>query len=68
MLADHGAEVIKVEPPQGDETAAVGPAVRRRRHHRYFIGINRNKRTMPWISPSRRAARSCCACSKTPTC
>ena len=25
MLADHGAEVIKVEPPQGDETRGWGP-------------------------------------------
>jgi len=25
MLADHGAEVIKVEPPLGDETRSWGP-------------------------------------------
>ncbi|HMK68699.1 MAG TPA: CoA transferase, partial [Stellaceae bacterium] len=25
MLGDHGAEVIKVEPPQGDETRTWGP-------------------------------------------
>ena len=24
-LADHGADVIKVEPPQGDETRGWGP-------------------------------------------
>ena len=29
ILADHGAEVIKIEPPQGDESARLGPAVRR---------------------------------------
>ena len=31
MLADHGADVIKVEPPMGDETRLLRPAVRRRR-------------------------------------
>ena len=25
ILADHGAEVIKIEPPQGDETREWGP-------------------------------------------
>ena len=25
MLADHGADVLKVEPPQGDETRTWGP-------------------------------------------
>jgi len=25
MLADHGAEVLKIEPPQGDETRKLGP-------------------------------------------
>ena len=28
MLADHGADVIKVEPPAGDETRGSRPAVR----------------------------------------
>ena len=45
ILADHGAEVIKIEPPRGDETRDWGPP-----YHgedaAYFIGVNRNKRAM----------------------
>jgi crotonobetainyl-CoA:carnitine CoA-transferase CaiB-like acyl-CoA transferase len=42
ILSDHGAEVIKIEPPQGDEVRDWGPPF----HDgdaSYFIGINRNK-------------------------
>ena len=46
MLADHGAEVIKVEPPQGDETRAWGPPFDQEGISAYFAGINRNKRTI----------------------
>jgi crotonobetainyl-CoA:carnitine CoA-transferase CaiB-like acyl-CoA transferase len=46
MLADHGAQVIKVEPPQGDETRAWGPPFDKEGISAYFAGINRNKRTM----------------------
>jgi crotonobetainyl-CoA:carnitine CoA-transferase CaiB-like acyl-CoA transferase len=45
LLADHGADVIKLEPPQGDEVRDWGPPF----HDddaAYFIGINRNKRSM----------------------
>lgn len=42
-LADHGAEVIKVEPPQGDETRGWGPPFQGDAAS-YFIGVNRNKR------------------------
>ena len=45
MLADHGADVIKIEPPQGDEVRDWGPPF----HDddaSYFIGINRNKRSI----------------------
>jgi crotonobetainyl-CoA:carnitine CoA-transferase CaiB-like acyl-CoA transferase len=45
MLADHGAEVIKIEPPQGDETRGWGPPFSGDTAS-YFIGLNRNKRTM----------------------
>ena len=46
MLADHGAEVIKVEPPQGDETRTWGPPFDQEGISAYFAGINRNKRTI----------------------
>lgn len=46
MLADHGAEVIKVEPPQGDETRLWGPPFDAEGISAYFAGINRNKRTI----------------------
>ena len=44
MLADHGAEVIKIEPPQGDETRLWGPPFDSDGISAYFAGINRNKR------------------------
>jgi crotonobetainyl-CoA:carnitine CoA-transferase CaiB-like acyl-CoA transferase len=43
MLADHGAEVIKVEPPAGDETRTWGPPFVSETMSAYFSGINRNK-------------------------
>ncbi len=46
MLADHGADVIKIEPPQGDETRTWGPPFDAEGVSAYFAGINRNKRTI----------------------
>lgn len=43
ILSDHGADVIKVEPPGGDETRAWGPPFVGDMAS-YFIGANRNKR------------------------
>jgi formyl-CoA transferase len=45
ILSDHGAEVIKVEPPQGDETRAWGPPFHED-DASYYIGVNRNKRSL----------------------
>jgi formyl-CoA transferase len=45
ILSDHGADVIKIEPPQGDEVRDWGPPF----HDgdaSYFIGVNRNKRAI----------------------
>lgn len=44
-LADHGAEVIKVEPPQGDETRQWGPPFQDGLSA-YFSGANRNKKAL----------------------
>lgn len=43
ILSDHGASVIKIEPPGGDETRAWGPPFLDNTGA-YFVGINRNKR------------------------
>jgi crotonobetainyl-CoA:carnitine CoA-transferase CaiB-like acyl-CoA transferase len=41
-LADHGAQVIKLEPPDGDETRGWGPPFFGDTAW-YFAGVNRNK-------------------------
>ena len=46
VLSDHGAEVIKLEPPQGDETREWGPPFDDAGDASYFIGINRNKKSI----------------------
>ncbi len=43
ILSDHGASVIKVEPPGGDETRSWGPPFVGDTAS-YFLGVNRNKR------------------------
>lgn len=45
VLADHGADVIKIEPPAGDETRGWGPPFLDGTAS-YFLGLNRNKRGM----------------------
>jgi crotonobetainyl-CoA:carnitine CoA-transferase CaiB-like acyl-CoA transferase len=45
ILADHGATVIKVEPPQGDETRDWGPPFHDE-DASYYVGVNRNKRSI----------------------
>ncbi|MEZ5852840.1 MAG: CaiB/BaiF CoA-transferase family protein [Hyphomicrobiaceae bacterium] len=45
LLADHGADVIKLEPPQGDEVRDWGPPFHDE-DAAYYIGINRNKRSV----------------------
>ena len=48
FLADLGAEVIHVEPPQGDDAREFGPFAGKADKNRsgYFISLNRNKKSM----------------------
>lgn len=46
ILGDHGADVIKIEGPAGDETRTWGPPFDEAGMAAYFAGINRNKRTI----------------------
>ncbi|MBP0466503.1 CoA transferase [Roseomonas sp. PWR1] len=46
VLSDHGAEVIKLEPPQGDEVRDWGPPFNEDGDASYFVGVNRNKRSV----------------------
>ena len=43
ILGDHGADVLKVEPPQGDDTRTWGPPFKDGVAS-YYRGLNRNKR------------------------
>lgn len=45
ILGDHGAEIIKLEPPQGDEVRDWGPPFLDG-DASYFIGVNRNKQSV----------------------
>lgn len=46
ILADHGALVLKIEPPQGDEVRDWGPPFDEEGDASYFLGVNRNKRSL----------------------
>ncbi|MFA5520861.1 MAG: CoA transferase [Castellaniella sp.] len=46
MLADHGADVIKVEPPFGDESRQFGPPFDDEGNAAYYSALNRGKRAM----------------------
>ena len=45
MLAEHGADVIKVEPPEGDETRGWGPPFKNG-DATFYLSVNRSKRTI----------------------
>lgn len=49
LLADLGADVVKLEPPSGDETRTWGPPFwgdPLERRSAYFASVNRNKRSL----------------------
>jgi CoA:oxalate CoA-transferase len=51
ILADLGAEVIKIEPPAGDDSRYFGPFLTDAQHPEnresaYFISVNRNKKSV----------------------
>jgi crotonobetainyl-CoA:carnitine CoA-transferase CaiB-like acyl-CoA transferase len=49
LLADLGADVVKVEPPEGDGTRGWGPpwvGVGADRTAAYYLAVNRNKRSL----------------------
>ncbi len=49
MLADHGAEVIKIEPPSGDTSRGTGPfrkEDKKKKWSGYFVSLNRNKKSL----------------------
>jgi crotonobetainyl-CoA:carnitine CoA-transferase CaiB-like acyl-CoA transferase len=46
MLADHGAAVLKVEGPDGDDTRLWGKASPDGASSGYYYGLNRNKRNV----------------------
>ncbi|MDQ5894784.1 MAG: hypothetical protein QG596_1045, partial [Actinomycetota bacterium] len=45
-LADFGADVVKVEPPGGDETRTWSPPADSRGRATFFLAANRNKRSI----------------------
>lgn len=46
MLADFGADVVKIESPNGDDTRAWRPPVDEAGESTYFGAVNRNKRSV----------------------
>ncbi|MFJ2766438.1 CaiB/BaiF CoA transferase family protein [Streptomyces sp. NPDC087300] len=46
LLADHGADVVKVEPPAGDETRGWGPPFVSPGTSAYYRNLNRDKKNI----------------------
>jgi formyl-CoA transferase len=57
ILGDMGADICKIEPPEGDTLRGIGPA-RHKGMGPYFLNLNRNKRSLvlDLKTPAARAA------------
>src|SRR5215831_8638382 len=63
LLGDLGADVIKVESPEGDDTRRWAPPVTSDGVSTYYLSINRNKRSVALDlrgDPDRELARRLC--------
>ena len=71
LLAGLGAEVIKIEPPEGNATRRIGPFLEDQpglERSLFFWNYNRNKKSVVLDLREARGARAiCCACSAAPT-
>ena len=68
MLGDLGADIIKIEPPEGDTTRYTGPRVSADMAS-LFMGVNRNKRSIVLdLKTAGRARRAAAAGRSRPTC
>ncbi|HRH86985.1 MAG TPA: CoA transferase [Rubrivivax sp.] len=46
MFGDHGAEVVKVEPPGGEVSRKMGPSTNEHGFSSHYFSVNRNKRAI----------------------
>ncbi len=67
LLADQGADVIKVEAPEGDVVRHIGKPARTPGMGPTYLYVNRNKRSLCLDLKNRRRARRCSRWSKAPT-
>jgi crotonobetainyl-CoA:carnitine CoA-transferase CaiB-like acyl-CoA transferase len=68
MLADMGADVVKVEKIPGGDDARGYSEPRINGVSAPFLILNRNKRGIAVNLKHSQGGRSCCASSRTPTC
>ena len=61
ILGDHGADVLKIEPPGGDETRAWGPPFQDGTAS-YYLPSTATSAPRGWTCPRSRRSRPCWAC------